>query len=107
MLRLRGRGRSSPIEQQVAKKPPSNLISLLTGHESTQRKIVFTSQKGSKMWTAADEACLIHYLMTKGYFDAWPKSHPPCVELWEGAARYMSENCKSKTKRTSKYWCIC
>ncbi len=82
---------------------PSKLISLLTGHTSSKKKIVFSASYKQKqnMWMTSEDASLIDYLIKRGYSEAWPKSRPRCVELWEGAVQYLSER-GHKVKRTSK-----
>lgn len=86
---------------QPSKKPSSKLRSLLTGHQVTslKKKLFAGGKDPSSLWTP-EEASLVDYILRRGYED-WPASHPLCTELWEGAARYLSEKGHT-TKRTSK-----
>ncbi len=89
-----------------------------TSQEAIIEVRVFHSCKAvisSNLWTTADEASLVQWttlyslvfqplcevgegvarLDYIGYCaceEAWPKSHPPCVQLWEGAAQYLTES---------------
>ncbi len=93
---------------QASKKPASKLKSLLTGHQMSStviKKSLFHTKTSGKrdiscLWTPEEEASLVQYLLNKGYKE-WPKSHPPCPELWEGAARFLCEKGHA-AKRTSK-----
>lgn len=90
----RSRVRSSPTgftPKQPSKKPATRLRS------STPKMLTYSSHP----WTISEDSLLVEYLLKKGYSEAWPKSHPPCVELWDGAVCYLAER-GHKTKRTSK-----